>query len=228
MRNVCLILTLFYGLFAHAETNFKTEADLRHYVKHYLPTIKGWCSQEKATKFINLMLEIKPDVCVDIGTFEGSTVFPVACALKFLNHGTVVAIDAWDKLEAIKHFDPITATTHIEYWCKMNLNHIYYSYLNMIRMHELNDHCITLKTTSEKAGSVVANSIDFIYFDGNHSEAVSTKDVALYLPKVRSGGYICINDPMDPELQHAIDALMEKCEFIELFDNQRALLLRKK
>ena len=211
-----------------AENNLASEADLRHYVHHHLPSIQGWCSPEKAKKFIDLTLRIKPDLCVEIGTYAGSSLFPVACTLKYLQHGVVVAIDAWDKLEAIKYFDPITGSLHIDYWGRINMDQVYYSFLNLLRAHELTEYCIPMRTTSERAAPVVNGSIDFLYIDGNHSRIVSMKDVASYLPKVRPGGYICVNDPLDTELQDAVDTLLETCEFVELFDGDRALLLRKK
>lgn len=228
MKKLFLIFTSLFHFCLSAEAKFATEADVRHYVQHYLPSIQGWCSQEKAKKFIDLLLTIKPDVCVEIGTYAGSSIFPVACTLKYLQHGTAVAIDAWDKLEAIKYFEPETASLALEYWGKINLDQAYYAYLNLLRAHDLTDYCITLRTTSEKAASILNHNIDFLYIDGNHSQAVSMKEVELYLPKVRSGGYICVNDPLDIELQNAIDAFLETCDFIEFFDGNRALLMRKR
>ena len=66
----------------------------------------------------------------------------------------------------------------------LNINYVYYSYLNMLKKHQLEDYVVTLRMTSEAAISEI-ETIDILYIDGNHSEEVSTKDVQLYLPKVR-------------------------------------------
>jgi cephalosporin hydroxylase len=41
------------------------------------------------------------------------------------------------------------------------------------------------------------NSIDFIYIDGNHSYESVTKDLQLYLPKIKKGGFISGHDYCD-------------------------------
>jgi hypothetical protein len=227
MKKIWIVIALFMSSIGFSQDKFNSVEGLKLYVNHYLSQIPGWCTSEKAEKFIDLILKIKPDVCVDIGTFGGSSLFPVASALKYLERGIVIGIDAWDRDTAIRNFDINRDKNHLEFWSNVNFDQIYYIYLNILRAHALNDYCITLRSNSE-AASYLINEIDFLYLDGNHSEEVSQNDVVIYLPKVRSGGYICINDCSDPHLQHAIDALMEECEFIDLFDDKRALLLRKK
>lgn len=36
--------------------------------------------------------------------------------------------------------------------------------------------------------------VDFVFIDGNHSYAYVVKDIALYWPKVKSGGFLCGHD----------------------------------
>jgi predicted O-methyltransferase YrrM len=195
-------------------------------VYHYLPSIHGWCTQEKAEKFIDLMLEIKPDLCVEIGTFGGSSLFPVAATLKYLQHGVIIGIDSWDRFEATKYLDPINHFEHFYFWYSMDFDRMYKSAKNVIRAHDLTDHCRLLKTTSEKAGDGI-DQIDFLYIDGNRYESVSLRDVEIYLPKVRSGGYVCINTS-DSQLGPAIKALEKKCDHVKDFDANASILLRKR
>ena len=69
--------------------------------------------------------------------------------------------------------------------------------------------------------------IDILYIDGNHSEPASMKDVMLYLPKVRQGGYIWYNDSIWPERQEALDLLSEECEVVKLIDDGNCILFKK-
>ncbi|MBI2743540.1 MAG: class I SAM-dependent methyltransferase [Chlamydiales bacterium] len=208
----------------HAE---RTEEEVKQQVCSTLPSLHGWCTVEKAISFIDLVLEVKPEICVEVGVFGGSSIFPVASALQFLGKGVVVAIDPWDKGETIKNMDPEAAAAHVNWWSKVNFDRIYASYLGMVKMFGLEEQCITIRSTSERAAPIL-NKIDILYLDGNHSEAGFTRDVQLYLPKVRSGGYIWINDTLWTEVQPAIDLLMEECDAVKLIDNGNCILFRKR
>ena len=139
----------------------------------------------------------------------------------------MIAIDPWDKIETLKYMDPVEESAHMDWWGKVPFNTIYASYLNMINKHNLGKYCTTLRTTSEKAAPEVG-AIDILYLDGNHSEVVSVKDVKLYLPKVRSGGYIWLNDSTWTNLQSSIELLQESCDVIRLIDNGNCILFKKR
>jgi len=64
-------------------------------VQENLKSIEGWCSLEKATKLINCIADIKPDLCVEIGVFGGSSFIPQALAIKENGKGEIVGIDPW-------------------------------------------------------------------------------------------------------------------------------------
>lgn len=194
-RIIAIILSFF--CFSSLHCTEKNAEELKERVCQALPNFYGWCSREKALNFIDLVLQVKPKLCVETGVFGGASVFPVASALKFLGKGVIIGIDPWDKLECIKWFDPVEEAADLNWWGNLNFDHIFMSYLDLIKRYGLIDYCITYKTTSEKAAAEIsADSIDILYIDGNHSEAISTQDVRLYLPKVHSGGYIWFNDSL--------------------------------
>lgn len=201
--------------------------DLKKGVCDALPNMYGWCTKEKAIEFIDLVLEVKPDICVEIGVFGGKSLFPVASALKFLNQGIVVGIDPWNKDEIIPYFDTVKDKAHIEWWSKVKMDHVYYSCLNMLSQYQLEDYVATLKTTSAFACAAIGD-IDILYIDGNHNETISNRDVQLYLPKVRSGGYIWLNDSLWTDLQSSVDLLSEECDFIKVIDGGNCILFRKR
>ena len=209
---------------AHAEKKVEV---LKQFVCQVRPTIEGWCSEEKALSFIDLVLDVKPDVCVEVGVFGGSSLFPVATTLKFLNHGIIVAIDPWDKIECLKYLDPLRDQHHLQWWGMVNMNYIYYSFKELLQKHGIEKYCQIIRETSEKAAPMV-DTIDILYLDGNHSEVVSTQDVQLYLPKVRHGGFIWMNDTLWTDRQDAIDLLLEACDVVKLIDNGNCILFKKR
>ena len=89
---------------------------LKEKVCRFQPSFVGWCSQEKALMLIDLTLELKPKVCVDIGVFGGSSLYPVAATLKFLDSGLIFGIDPWDKSETLKSFDPVRDQDSYKWW----------------------------------------------------------------------------------------------------------------
>ncbi len=204
-----------------------TTSSLKGHVLNALPHLEGWCSKEKAINFIDLVLEVNPEVCVEVGVFGGSSLFPVASALKFLGSGVVIGIDPWDRIECLKNIDPIRNPQNFEWWAKVNLNYVYYLYTSMLQQHKLEPYCITLRTTSEKAIREI-QTIDIVYIDGNHSQPSSLQDVTLYLPKVKAGGYIWLNDTLGKERQSAIEHLLTKCDVIKLIDNGNCILFKKR
>jgi cephalosporin hydroxylase len=204
----------------------ETVEEMKKTVCHAMMGIHGWATKEKGTEFIDLVLQVKPDICVEIGVFGGRSILPVAAALKHLKKGIVVGIDPWDRNEILPYFDPIEDQPHIEWWSKINLEAIYYSYLNLLSQFELQNYVVTLKTTSALA-SFAIESIDILYIDGNHNEKTSLMDVMLYLPKVRPGGYIWFNDSLWADLQSSVDFLAQECDFVKLIDDGNCILFRK-
>ena len=63
-------------------------------VRIILPSIHGWCSYEKAEKFVETITDQKPQLCVEIGVFGGSSLIPQALALK-PHSGVIIGIDPW-------------------------------------------------------------------------------------------------------------------------------------
>lgn len=222
MKKLFIFIAICSTVFAGLEVE-----EMKQNVIRNLPALEGWCSKEKANEFIDLVLQVKPETYVEIGVFGGSSVYPVASALKFLEHGVLIAIDPWDKIECIKYFDPIEDAEHLKWWGNLSINYIYYAYLNMLKKYDLEDYVTTIRSTSETAVEHI-DAIDILYIDGNHSEEVSCLDVRLYLPKVRPGGYVWYNDALWKDRQEAIELLMQECEVAKVIEDGNCILFKKR
>lgn len=226
MKNLIFKFFIFWCSFTYA-AEFKTVEELKGHVAEVLPKIEGWCSKEKASAFIDLVLQEKPKVYVEIGVFAGASLFPVASALKFLNNGGfIIGIDPWNNKECTKNFDPLIHDSFVTWWNNIHLEWIYHSVLNLVRQENLEDYRLLMRTTSEKA-AVFIEEIDILYLDGNHSIQSLSKDVDLYVPKVRSGGYIWLNDFTRENIKKVLDQLLQCCEYISSVDNGNCVLFRK-
>lgn len=222
MKIVFIFLCAIRILSADAE-----EDALKLEVVSTLSTLEGWCSKEKALAFIDLILAEKPKIWVEVGVFGGSSLFPVLSTFKFLDEGMAIGIDAWDKIECIKYFDPVKDKVDLKWWGNINLQVIYRSYLNMIDVRGFGSYVVTMKATTEEAAEEV-QEIDVLHLDGNHCETPSLRDAELFLPKVRSGGYIWMNDSLWASRQKALDFLLESCDVVKVLDQGNCLLLKKR
>lgn len=205
-----------------------TTADfLKSRVSEIVPSIDGFCSKEKAESFIDLVLEVEPAICVEIGVYQGASLFPVAAALKFIGKGVVIGIDSWDVDEAIKGLHPVRDKLEYTWWKGVDFNQVFDSYSSMISRYGLKDFCLTIRATSQTA-AMCCEKIDILHIDGNLSEAIMTQDVVQYFPRVRPGGYIWIGDAGKQRREKPIEFLRRECDLIKSIDGGACLLFRKR
>lgn len=205
-------------------------SDLNNKIENYLPLIQGWCSADKAKKFAEIIVATKPDLCVEIGVFGGSSLIPQALALKQNNKGIIIGIDPWkteDALEEMIHED------HREWWAKLNIEDVFKHATENLTKFKVANFCKLIRDKAENVVNQFADeSIDVLHIDGNHSEVLSYKDATLYLPKVKIGGYIFFDDIWWTEVgnhvttRKAIGHLLNYCERIDLVNND-CMIMRK-
>jgi len=200
-------------------------------IKFALPSIQGWCSFEKASKFAEYILQHKPELVLEIGVFGGSSYIPQAMALKENGKGVIYGIDPWTTEDALEE---MTSEANREWWGKLKIEQIYTHCLSNIKNFDLQDHCKIIRDKSENVVDQFAdNSIDLLHIDGNHSEALSYKDAVAYLPKVKQGGFIFFDDIWWTEgdnyvtTRKAILHLLEVCDRVEVVNNDCIILQKR-
>jgi len=175
---------------------------------------------------MDLIYEVNPAVCVEVGVFGGSSIYPTASALKFLNRGTVYAIDSWsapDCLEGYPSNDP-----NYQWWGSVDLETVYLSFVKMLNRFQLDPYCIVMRTTGLKALDQFANeSIDILHIDGNHTEDAALSDAQMYLPKVKKGGYIWFDDADWSTTRRAWEFLNLHCIKDEMRSTNAYFLFKK-
>lgn len=178
---------------------------------YFLPTIQGWCTAEKAERMMDLIYETHPEVCVEVGVYGGSSVYPTAVALKYLDQGLIYAIDPWRNEDCLVGYE--IGDPNYNWWKRVDLEDIYDGFLKVLRRHKLNSYCYVLRMRGDEAIAQFPDaSIDILHIDGNHTEESALYDAKAYLPKVKQGGYIWFDDANWPTTGKAIDYLLEHCE----------------
>jgi hypothetical protein len=190
----------------------------------------GWCPAAKAEHIMNLLLSNGSRICVELGVFGGSSFFPIAATLAFKKEGIAYAIDPWDNEECLVGYEDENDKQH-KYWGKLKLDEVLYKFIEKMHLHALDANYLIMRMTSAKACPHFADaSIDFIHIDGNHSEQSAIFDVQHWLPKVKKGGIICLDDAWWDSTQPAIKILLKQCEIMqeESSPKWQYLFLRKR
>lgn len=155
---------------------------------NYMDQLEGWCTNNKASILIDLIFMIQPKTVVEIGVFGGKSLVPMAYALKATNGGIVYGIDPWDSQESVVGMDEV----NYAWWNSLDHGKIMRSLQSKISEFDLDDHTLLIKSTSELAPPIY--NIDILHIDGNHSEETSFLDVTKWVPLVRKGGLIILDD----------------------------------
>jgi predicted O-methyltransferase YrrM len=204
--------------------------DVISVVEQNLKKIKGWCSLNKATKLINCIDEIKPDICVEIGVFGGSSFIPQALALKKIGKGKIFGIDPWKTECALEE---MSEEKNKNWWSGLNIESIYNHFVSNIKIFDIESFCEIIRDKAEDVHTKFEDeSVGILHIDGNHSELLAYKDATLYFPKVKICGYIFFDDidwkENDSYLltAKAFNYLLQYCEKECVIDNN-CLVMKK-
>lgn len=181
---------------------------LEQQIRALLPTLAGWCTPSKGLAMADLILQMKPDVVVEIGVFGGSSLIPQALALHAVGSGVVHGIDPW-QLEASIEGEQEQA--NIDWWKTVDLSAIMRGCYKSVL-----DANVERFVTIHPVSSTVAKrhfqdgSIDILHIDGCHSEISSVRDVKAWIPLVSKGGFIWFDDTNWESTAKAVALLRER------------------
>ena len=199
-----------------------TQAEYKDVAKAMVVKIPGWCSPKKAEAMMELIFDIKPDTCVELGVFQGASLFPTALALYCVKHGVVYAIDAWDTQEAVRYYPE--GSPHRTWWTAQNLNTNYKAFLDMIKQYNLGNHCLVLRQPFATALDKI-HSIDILHIDATHTNEGDFIDAVPYIQKVKKGGYIWF-DGWSSSFD-TYEYLKKTCQVRKVINSGACILLQK-
>lgn len=206
--------------------------DFLNQVETASKNVPGWYSRARMEATVALIINIKPKLCVEVGVFGGASLLPIAMTLKRIKLGHVYAVDSWNNSDCTKYMpdeDP-----NKDWWSHLPLNDFYTSFVEALKINKVKKKCTIIKGESVRSASKFKdNSIDFLNWDGNLSSLGAQKELQAYLPKIKSGGYILVNNVKWYVLgkfpvQEAIDGLRSSCDIVESIEKDNIVLLRKR
>lgn len=175
-----------------------TEAEL-----NAILAVRGWCDRGKAQWVYDTVRGLAQDTpgplaCVEIGVYGGRSFLPAALALRDHGSGHAVGVDPY-MLESAVEGDPKDA----EGWVREGELEKFHAFLTArILEWGLGHFCSLLRAPSQCCHQLFG-PLDYLHVDGCHAEQVALRDVTLWVPKVRPGGVVVLDDVDWESLQPA-------------------------
>ncbi len=179
---------------------------IKNAIETYIPSLGDWMDTERACEMAELIIETKPKVVVEIGTFKGQSLITQGFALRENNNGgKIYAIDPYKKQYAAEgEIDD----KNKEWWINaIDLNVIHQECMDHVWEHQLDPWVVVIRAASQHCYQLFPHNIDSLYIDGNHSETCSTRDVENYVPRVKPSGTIWMDDCQWPTTQKALELI---------------------
>lgn len=178
---------------------------LQKAIDDYVRGLGQWLTPDRAYEMVEIMLERRPQICVEIGTFRGQSMLAQGFAMRhnFPNgDGKLYCIDPWAAQFAVEGEN---TADNDKWWtesAKLEIAHT--ETMRTIWDHHLEKWVVIIRTASQYAFDLFPHNIDQLYIDGNHSELTSTADVTNYVPRVKPGGTIFVDDTSWATLANAL------------------------
>jgi predicted O-methyltransferase YrrM len=161
-------------------------------IDNYIPHMEGWLDVARGCEMAELIIDTKPDVCVEIGVFGGRSLVACAFGLRENNKGKIYGIDSWRVEDAVEGKEN---KEDKEWWeRKIVLDDIHRDCMRAVWDHHLEKWVVIIRSASQYCAELFPGNIDQLYIDGSHSEVASCRDVQLYVPRVKQGGAIWLDD----------------------------------
>ncbi len=158
----------------------------------------GGCSVTKAYLMARLIRDERLKTTLDIGVYRGRSLFPQALAHRQFTSGVVYGVDPWDAMEAVQEQAPEAMADKAKTWAAgTDLQNIYEEVVALTSALELQANITLVREPSSKAIEYFRTRnvfFDLVHIDGNHDTVRVREDLDHYLPRLRPGGYLVLDD----------------------------------
>jgi predicted O-methyltransferase YrrM len=195
--------------------------DLRGLIKNDNFDQGGWCLDEKRNLIHNLVKTTLSKSCIEIGVYKGSSLFSFAEALEEIG-GKIIGIDPWSFEMSKNEIPTFDKNQQDDFYNKLlkgqeTFDFIYNGVYEIIENNDLSKTISLIREPSQEVFNNFENeSIDIVHIDGNHNEMNCSRDILLYLPLVKKGGYIIMDDSNWDSVRSSINKfLVPYCDLVD-------------
>jgi hypothetical protein len=157
----------------------------------------GGCSVSKGYLMAWLIRKYQITSSVDIGVYRGRSLVSQAVAHRGYTGSMVYGVDPWLNSEARENDNPALREAINKFTDTTNFSAIYEEVAALIHKLNLSQNCTLVRETSCDAIRYFERkriTFGLIHIDGNHDSDRVMEDVSLYLPRLRRGGFVLMDD----------------------------------
>lgn len=157
----------------------------------------GGCSLSKGYVMAELIRRFHLTTSLDIGIYRGRSFFPQAISHRAFTGGVVYGVDPYSMGEAVENDCGDLKDKVLEFASRLDFDELYASVETRIRALGLDHNAVLLRKTSMQAvPELVARDVFFglIHVDGNHDTTRVMEDLDAYVPRLRPGGFVVLDD----------------------------------
>lgn len=204
-------------------TEMSLPRHIRDAIFNYVPHMEGWSTPERCFEMAEAMYDTRAKVSLDIGVFAGRSTIAMGFAAREIGDSMVYGIDPW-RIDSAIEGDNVEANA--KWWKEnSNLEEMHRQTMHAIWAHKLEQWVTIIRAPSQYVHQLFP-VVDFANIDGCHTEIASCRDVEIYVPKVRTGGFITFDDSSWDSTQKALRIMDEMCDLTN--DTGEARTYRKR
>jgi predicted O-methyltransferase YrrM len=170
--------------------------------------MEGWSTAEKLTKMVELVLDRKPKVLVEVGIYGGRSYFPMHWAAQEVG-GKLYGCDPY--LPQASASPAGRSAEDIEWWSKLNHHWIYTIFKAEFDLLPEPKPCFQMVTSRE----FDVKGVDFLHLDSNHAEDEALEDVKYWTKRMNPGSILVVDDVDWPSQAKAVALLDKKYKLLE-------------
>jgi hypothetical protein len=210
------------AMLPHAEPLFRLEsvsAELRAELEDICREIPidegGGSSLTKVMVLASLTIGHGFHRAVEIGVYRGRMFLALGATMRALGRGEVTGIDPYAAEAAIQRDDHEVGIDLKTWPHQVDWEDLFAGVLREVEQRELAAHCrLDRRTSADAAADIPQAGIELLHIDGNHDRDAVSSDLALYLPKMRLGGIVVMDDVSWPSIRPLFDEVAARQELV--------------
>ena len=175
----------------------------------------GGSSLIKVFLLAELIVAERLETIVEIGVYRGRLFLPLAGLMAGLERGTMIGIDPYSPAAAIQTDVEREGIDLVAWPETVDWEGIHEEVRAGMRRWETEAHSELLRARSEDvAADFAARPIDLMHVDGNHDRAAVTRDIERFLPHMKPGAILVMDDIAWPSVKPVFDELCEEHQLL--------------
>jgi predicted O-methyltransferase YrrM len=152
---------------------------------------------------------------VEIGVYRGRLMLPLARLMARIGRGEMVGIDPYSSDAAVQRDVEREGIDLVEWPTTIDWDGLHREVTDAISRWDLEGHARLVRKRSEDAAADFAEApIDLLHVDGNHDRAAVTRDLENYLPHLRDGGFLVMDDIAWPSVRPVYEEVAAEHEVL--------------